>query len=176
LLKKSIKIRVKILLQYDMSLLSDTTTSLIDAWIAKYPTAQKQSAVMEALRLVQLENNNSLSKEHIEAVADYLEMPVIKVAEVATFYENYNVDSKPFTHQIRICHNISCMLKGGDNLIEYLQQKLEVKNGGITADGKFQLKKVECLGACVGAPMMQIGDNYYENLSKDKLDDILENL
>jgi NADH-quinone oxidoreductase subunit E len=159
-----------------MSLITDNTKNLIDEWIQKYPQEQKQSAVMEALRLVQLENENTLNKELIKSVANYLDMPIIKVAEVASFYENYNFDGKPFKHQIRICHNISCMLNGSDDLIDYLQKKLNVANGGITKDNRFQLKKVECLGSCTGAPMMQIGDNYYENLTTDKIDDILESL
>lgn len=157
-------------------IVSSETKQKIDIWLQKYPDSQKQSAVMEALRLAQLQNNNVLNSDVIKEIADYLQMPVIKVMEVASFYENYNFDIKEHQYQIRICHNISCMLNGGDDLIEYLEQKLKVQNGEITSDGKFQLKKVECLGACVGSPMMQIGDNYYENLTTEKLDEILESL
>ncbi|KAA0440252.1 MAG: NAD(P)H-dependent oxidoreductase subunit E, partial [Candidatus Thioglobus sp.] len=116
-----------------------------------------------------------LSADSICAVADYLDMPHIAAAEVATFYENYN-HKKIGKHTIRICHNISCMLNGADDLIEYLQKKLGVKIGEVSADGQFSIKKVECLGACVGAPMLQIGDKYYENLDKDKIDKILSGL
>jgi NADH-quinone oxidoreductase subunit E len=130
---------------------------------------------MEALKIVQAENGNSLSAESIQAVANYLEMPSIAAAEVATFYENYN--HKPVgKHTIRICHNISCMLNGADDLVSYLEKKLGVKTGQVTKDGLLNVKKVECLGACVGAPMFQIGDTYYENLTEKKIDDIVDNL
>ncbi len=157
-------------------MISNSAKKQIDAWVAKYPEDRKSSAVMEALKIVQAENeNNQLSAEAIEAVADYLDMPPIAVAEVATFYENYN--HKPAgKHVIRFCHNISCMLKGADDLIAYLEEKLGVKVGEVTKDGKISVKKVECLGACVGAPMFQIGDQYYENLTKEKIDEIVEGL
>lgn len=157
-------------------MISNSAKKQIDAWVAKYPEDRKSSAVMEALKIVQAENeNNQLSAEAIEAVADYLDMPPIAVAEVATFYENYN--HKPVgKHVIRFCHNISCMLKGSDDLIAYLEEKLGVKVGEVTKDGKISVKKVECLGACVGAPMFQIGDQYYENLTKEKIDEIVEGL
>lgn len=157
------------------NMLTDEVKQKIDVWVAKYPKEQKQSAVMEALRLAQVDNNNTLSDSLIKEIATHLEMPIIKVAEVASFYENYDFNT-PKKHQIRICHNISCMLSGGDDLINYLKHKLEVKNGEVSKYSKIQLKKVECLGACVGAPMMQIGDTYYENLTTEKLDKILESL
>ncbi len=155
--------------------LSDKTKKKIDQWIAKYPKNNKKSAVMAALKIVQNDNNNSLNNSLIKAIASYLDMAEINVLAVATFYENYN-------HQpmgkfvIRFCHNISCMLNDADNLISYLEQKLQIKTGETTKDKKFSLKKVECLGACVGAPVMQIGDKYYENLTTDKLDKILDEL
>ena len=130
---------------------------------------------MQALTIVQKENSGSLNSDLIYAVADYLKMPAISVQEVATFYENYN--HKPVgKHVVRFCHNISCMLNGSDDLISYLEDKLEVKTGAVTKDGLVSVKKVECLGACVGGPMCQIGDQYYENLTTDKLDKILEEL
>ncbi len=156
-------------------MISDKAKEQIDAWIKKYPEGRQSSAVMEALKIVQAENANSLSAEAIQAVADYLDMPRIAVQEVATFYENYN--HKPAgKHTIRICHNISCMLNGADNLIDYLEQKLGIRTGEVTKDGLINVKKVECLGACVGAPMFQIGDKYYENLTEKKIDEILATL
>ncbi|QKQ23727.1 NAD(P)H-dependent oxidoreductase subunit E [Candidatus Ruthia endofausta] len=147
----------------------------IDVWIAKYPKDRQSSAVMQALKIVQAENENRLSSDTIQAVADYLDMPGIAAQEVATFYENYN-HKKVGKHVIRFCHNISCMLNGADDLIKHLENKLGVKTGEITADGLISVKKVECLGACVGAPMFQINDEYSENLTSDKIDQIVDNL
>jgi len=147
----------------------------IDHWVSKYPKGRESSAVMQALTIVQNENGGSLNNDLMQAVADYLEMPAISVQEVATFYENYN--HKPVgKHIVRFCHNISCMLNGSDELISYLEEKLQVKTGQVSIDGLVSVKKVECLGACVGGPMCQIGDQYYEHLTTDKLDKILGDL
>ncbi|MDC9726461.1 MAG: NAD(P)H-dependent oxidoreductase subunit E [Candidatus Thioglobus sp.] len=156
-------------------MISDKAKKQIDAWVAKYPEGRQSSAVMEALKIVQAENNNQLTHDNIQAVADYLDMPGIAAAEVATFYENYN--HKPMgKHVIRFCHNISCMLNGADDLIAHLETKLGVKTGEVSKDGLVSVKKVECLGACVGAPMFQIGDQYYENLTIEKIDEIVDGL
>ncbi|CAC9991103.1 NADH-ubiquinone oxidoreductase chain E (EC 1.6.5.3) [uncultured Gammaproteobacteria bacterium] len=156
-------------------MISNKAKKQIDTWIQKYPKGRQSSAVIEALKIVQAENENSLSAEAIAEVADYLDMSSIAAAEVATFYENYN--HKPVgKHTIRICHNISCMLNGADDLVFYLEKKLGVKTGQVTKNGLLNVKKVECLGACVGAPMFQIGDTYYENLTEKKIDDIVDKL
>ncbi len=156
-------------------MISDQAKKEIDIWVAKYPQGKQSSAVMQALTIVQNENGGSLTNDLIQVVADYLEMPAISVQEVATFYENYN--NKPVgKHVIRFCHNISCMLNGSDELISYLEEKLDVKTGEISKDGLVSVKKVECLGACVGGPMCQIGDQYYENLTEKRVDEILDDL
>jgi len=156
-------------------MISDQAKKEIDIWVAKYPEGKKSSAVMQALTIVQKENGGSLTNDLIQAVAVYLEMPAISVQEVATFYENYN--NKPVGKYVsRVCHNISCMLNGSDELISYLEEKLDVKTGEITKDGLVSVKKVECLGACVGGPMCQIGDQYYENLTEERIDEILDGL
>jgi len=156
-------------------MISDQAKKEIGIWVAKYPAGRQSSAVMEALKIVQAENGGSLTSDLIKAVADYLDMPRISVQEVATFYENYN--HKPVgKHVIRFCHNISCMLNGADDLISYLETKLGVKTGEVSKDGLVSVKKVECLGACVGAPMCQIGDKYYENLTEQSIDEILDSL
>jgi len=156
-------------------MISNEAKKEIDFWVSKYPEGRESSAVMQALTIVQKENGGSLNSELINDVAQYLEMPAISVQEVATFYENYN--HKPVgKHVLRFCHNISCMLNGSDELISYLEDKLGVKTGEVSNDGLVSVKKVECLGACVGGPMCQIGDQYHEHLTKDKLDNILENL
>ena len=156
-------------------MISNEAKKEIDIWVSKYPKGRESSAVMQALTIVQKENSGSLNSDLIYAVADYLKMPTISVQEVATFYENYN-HNPVGRHVVRFCHNISCMLNGSDDLISYLEDKLEVKTGEVTKDGLVSVKKVECLGACVGGPMCQIGDQYYENLTTDKLDKILEEL
>ena len=147
----------------------------IDEWVAKYPQEWKQSAVMAALRIVQDANKGSLTTELMDKVAAYLDMPPIAVYEVATFYSMYEL--KPVgKHKICVCTNVSCMVNNVDGIVKHLEQKLGVGLGGTTADGRFTLKEVECLGACGGAPMFQIGKQYYENLTPEIVDSILDGL
>ncbi|MDX1837791.1 NADH-quinone oxidoreductase subunit NuoE [Legionella taurinensis] len=153
-------------------LISAERISEINSWIAKYPADQKQSAVMSALRIVQ-EEHGYLSPELMDAVADYLEMPAIAVYEVATFYTMY--EHKPIgRHLVNVCTNISCKLMGSSEVVNYLQSKLGIQLGETTADGRFTLRSVECLGACVNAPMMQVNKEYHENLNPEKIDHVLE--
>lgn len=147
----------------------------IDRWIAQYPADQKQSAVMSALRIAQEINGGYLTSDLMDQVAEYLEMTPISVYEVATFYAMY--EHKPVgRHNICVCTSISCMLRGSDETVEYLEKKLGVGLGEVTADGKFSIKKVECLGACGGAPLARIGEAYYEDLTEQRIDEILSNL
>lgn len=127
---------------------------------------------MSALRIVQ-EEHHFLTPELMDAVADYLEMPSIAVYEVATFYSMY--EHKPLgKHLINVCTNISCKLRGSAEVVEYLESRLGIKLGATTDDKRFTLRSVECLGACVNAPMMQIGKTYHEDLTTEKIDQILE--
>lgn len=143
----------------------------IDRWIAKYPSDQKQSAVMQALMIVQ-ECLGYLTEPAMDAVAHYLGMQPAAVYEVATFYSMYRL--KPVgRHTIHVCTNISCQLRGADEIFEALQQKLGIGAGETTKDGRFSLCAVECLGACVQAPMMQVDKNYHEHLTIETLDDVL---
>lgn len=147
----------------------------IDQWIAKYPEEWRQSACMAALRIVQDDNGGHLTQALMDQVADYLDMPPIAVYEVATFYSMY--EHKPVgRNKICVCTNVSCMLCGSDGIVDHLKERLGISFGEVTEDGKFSLKEVECLGACVGAPMMQIGTKYYENLTPELVDQILEEL
>ena len=148
----------------------------IDHWLTRYPADQKQSAVLAALREVQHENGGYLTTELMDAVADYLGMPPIAVYEVASFYSMYEL--KPVgRHCIAVCTNISCMLRGGDTVLAHLERKLGIKLGESTPDGKFYRKKEEeCLAACCGAPMMQVNHVYYENLTPEKVDQVLDSL
>ncbi|WP_028373246.1 NADH-quinone oxidoreductase subunit NuoE [Legionella lansingensis] len=144
----------------------------IDHWIAKYPPDEKQSAVLRALMVVQ-EENGYLTPETMDAVADYLDMPPIAVYEVSTFYNMY--EHKPIgRHLINVCTNISCKLRGSSEVVNHLQKRLDVKLGETTSDGKYTLRSVECLGACVNAPMMQVDKDYHENLTPEKIDQVLE--
>ena len=148
----------------------------IDHWLTRYPADQKQSAVLAALREVQHENGGYLTTELMDAVADYLEMPPIAVYEVASFYSMYEL--KPVgRHCIAVCTNISCMLRGCETVLAYIEKKLGIKLGDSTSDGKFYLKKEEeCLAACCGAPMMQVNHVYYEHLTPEKVDQVLDSL
>lgn len=161
--------------QEKIALLSEASRADIDRWVAKYPADQKQSAVMAALRIAQEQNGGWLTDELIEAVAHYLEMEPVAAYEVASFYSMYEL-SPVGRHKINICTNISCMLCGSDKVVAHLEQRLGIKLGETTEDGRFTLKEVECLGACVNAPMFSIDKTYYENLTPEKVDQILESL
>jgi len=156
--------------------LSEHACAEIDKWLAKYPPDRKRSAVLAALREVQHENGGYLTDELLDAVAEYLQLPAIAVYEVATFYSMFEL--KPVgRHSISVCNNISCMLRGGDEILAHVEKKLGIKVGESTPDGKFYLKREEeCLAACAAAPMLQIDHVYYENLTPEKVDRILDSL
>ncbi|MEX2525932.1 MAG: NAD(P)H-dependent oxidoreductase subunit E [Gammaproteobacteria bacterium] len=158
------------------TLLSAHTREVIDSWTAKFPPDKKQSAVLAALREVQHENNGYLTVELMDAVADYLQMPRIAVYEVASFYSM--LETEPVgRHSVSVCTNISCMLRGADDIVEHIEKKLSIKTGESTEDGRVYLKQEEeCLAACCGGPMMMVDHVYYENLTKEKVDEILDNL
>lgn len=162
--------------QSKLHLLSQHARDEIDRWLAKYPPERKQSAVLAALREVQHENGGYLTTELMDAVAEYLELPPIAVYEVASFYSMYEL--KPCgRHSISVCTNISCMLRGADEILAHIEKKLGIRLGESTPDGKFYLKREEeCLAACSYAPMMQVDHVYYENLTPEKVDQILDNL
>ncbi|MBK1641706.1 NAD(P)H-dependent oxidoreductase subunit E [Chromatium okenii] len=147
----------------------------IDALIAKYPTDWKQSAVMPTLTLVQDANDGWLTTELMNAVAAYLDMPEVSVYEVATFYGMYDLEPQG-KHKVCICNSVSCLLRGSDTLLHHVESKYNVHPNEITADGRFTLKEVECLGACCGAPAVMIDKQYYENLSPGSLDKLIDGL
>ena len=158
------------------SLLSEHACHVIDEWLAKYPADRKQSALLAALREVQHENNGFLTPALMDAVADYLGLPKIAVYEVATFYSMF--ETKPVgRHSVSVCTNISCMLRGSDDIVAYIERKLGTKTGETTPDGRIYLKpEEECLAACCGAPMMMVDHVYHENLTPQKIDEILDAL
>ncbi len=161
--------------QGEPGILSERVREEIDDWLRRFPADQKQSAVLGALRAVQHEAGY-LPVEQMNAVAEYLAMPAIAVYEVASFYSMYELEPVG-RHTISVCTNLSCMLNGADEIIDYLKGKLDIDLGESTKDGKFYLKREEeCLAACCGAPMMQIDHVYYENLTPVKVDKILDEL
>ena len=132
--------------------------------------------MIAALHAAQHENHGYLTPELMDAIAGYLGLPPIQVYEVAAFYSMF--ETKPVgRHSISVCTNISCMLRGGENILAHLEKKLGVKVGESTPDGRFYLKREEeCLAACCGAPMMMVDHKYHENLTPAKVDEILDNV
>jgi len=155
--------------------LSADVCSEIDKWIAKYPSDQKQSAVIPALHIVQDAYDGSLTTELMDAVAEHLDMQYMSVYEVATFYSMFEL-SPVGKNKICICTNVSCQLRGSDDIVDHIKSKLGIGLGETTEDGKYTLKEVECLGACGGAPMFLLNKKYYENLTAEKVDEILDAL
>jgi NADH-quinone oxidoreductase subunit E len=146
----------------------------IDHWLEKFPPDRRRSAVLAALRAAQHENNGYLTRELMDAIAEYIRLPPVQVYEVATFYSMF--ETKPVgRHHVSVCTNISCMLCGGEDILAHVERRLGIKVGESTPDGRFFLKKEEeCLAACTGAPMMMVDHVYYENLTPEKVDEILD--
>lgn len=153
-------------------ILSNAGIKEIEHWCNKYPESNKQSAVLAVLRIAQ-EEHGYLTPEIMDAAAEYLGMQSIAVYEVATFYSMYEL-SPVGKHIINVCTNISCKLAGSDTIAQSLRQRLGIEFNETTVDGRFTLRAVECLGACVNAPVMCIDKNYHENLNDALIDNILE--
>jgi NADH-quinone oxidoreductase subunit E len=156
------------------SILNGHTREEIDNWRAKFPKGRQRSAVIAALHATQHQNDGYLTRELMEAVAGYLDVPAIQIFEVAAFYSMFETEPCG-RHSISVCTNISCMLRGGEQMLGHIENKLGIKVGESTPDGKFHLKREEeCLAACTGAPMMMIDHKYFENLTPGTIDEILE--
>jgi len=157
-------------------LLSADVRAEIDHWISKFPDGKQRSAVIAALREVQHHNHGYLTDELMNAVAEYLDLPPVQVYEVAAFYSMFET-KKVGRCSISVCTNISCMLCGSDEIVDHIEKKLGIKTGESTPDGKFYLKREEeCLAACVNAPMMMVDHVYHENLTPEKVDQILDTI
>ncbi len=156
--------------------LSGHAREQIDELLTHYPAEQKKSALLGALNIVQHENQGYLTEDLMSAVADYLGLARIEVYEVASFYSMYEL--KPVArNNVAICTNICCSLMGSQSIVDHVEKKLGIKIGESTADGRIYLKKEEeCLAACAGGPMMQVNHVYYENLTPEKVDEILDSL
>lgn len=158
------------------AVLNEHTRHEIDQWTGKYPETQKRSAVLAALRAAQHQNEGYLTPDLMDAVAVYLTLPPIYVYEAASFYSMYELEPVG-RHSISVCTNISCMLCGAEEIVTHLENKLAIKVGQSTADGRIYLKnEEECLAACCGAPMMMVDHVYYENLTVDEVDRIVDAL
>jgi NADH-quinone oxidoreductase subunit E len=145
----------------------------VDEIIARYPEGKGKSAILPLLHMAQDQSGGWLSAEAMDYVASLLKIEAIEVYEVATFYSMYNL--KPVGRFVfEVCQTGPCMLNGSDQIIDYIKNKLNIAVGETTADGMFTLKTVECLGACGYAPMMQLGRNYREHLTREKVDAIID--
>ena len=156
--------------------LSSHVREEIDRWTARFPEDRQRSAIIGALHAVQHENHGYLTPELMDAVAGYLALPPIQVYEVATFYSMF--ETRPVgRHCVSICTNVSCMLRGAEELVGHVEKKLGIRLGESTEDGRIFLKKEEeCLAACCGAPMMMVDHVYHENLTEERIDEILDGL
>lgn len=154
---------------------TDTTLALVHKIIRRYPEGRQKSALLPILHLAQAEFGGWLSPAVMDYVASILNLKPIEVYEVASFYTMYNL--RPVGKCVlEVCRTGPCMLRGADDIVEYLENKLGIKDGETTPDGMFTIKTVECLASCGTAPMMQVGEHYMEDLTIEKVDDILEDL
>ena len=154
---------------------SPEAMALVQKIIKRYPEGRQKSALLPILHLAQAEFGGWLSPDTMDYVASILNLPSIEVYEVASFYSMYNL--RPVGKCVlEVCRTGPCMLRGSDDIVEYLENKLGIKEGETTPDGMFTLKTVECLASCGTAPMMQVGERYIEDLSEEKLDGILDEL
>ena len=154
--------------------LSQNVRNKIDEARAKYPPEENRAPLIFALHAAQ-DEYRWLDEATLEAIAAYLELEPIKVYEAATFYDMFN-RSPVGKHNIKVCTNLSCMLCGSDEIADYLRRKLGVDFGETTEDGQYTLTEVECLGACGGAPVIWIGKDYYEEITPQRVDEILASL
>ena len=143
--------------------------------ISNYPKGKQKSAVMPLLYIAQNQNDNWIPLAAIKYIAKVLSMPYIKVYEVATFYSMYNL-SPVGKYFVQICTTTPCMIRGAYKLVEVCKEKISAKEKSLSKDGKCSWVEVECLGACVNAPMMQINDDFYEDLNKEKCEKIIDEI
>ena len=151
---------------------SQETLKQFDEVVSRYP--EQKSAVLPVLYMAQKEFGH-LSQEAIEYVAKLMDIPAVRLYGIVTFYTMFNM--KPVgRHHLQVCRTLPCALLGSERIINYLKKKLGINLGETTPDGKFTLSEVECLASCDTAPVMQINDDYCENLSEEKIDKVFENL
>ena len=154
---------------------SSETLVLVDKIIKRYPEGRQKSALIPLLHLAQAEFDGWLSAPVMDYVASLLNIKPIEVYEVATFYSMFNTEPVGKC-LIEVCHTGPCWLRGADDIVEHLENKLNIKVGETTSDGRFTLKTVECLGSCGSAPMLQCGADYFEHLTTEKVDELMVKL
>ncbi|MES2726748.1 MAG: NADH-quinone oxidoreductase subunit NuoE [Bacteroidota bacterium] len=151
---------------------NDETLAMVQSIIKRYPEGKQKSALLPLLHLAQAEFNGWLSSPVMDYVASLLNIKPVEVYEVASFYSMYNL--KPVGKcLLEVCRTSSCWLRGANEIVEHIENKLGIKDGETTADGKFTLKTVECLGSCGTAPMLQLGADFHENLTFEKVDALI---
>ena len=158
------------------AMLTEETLKTIDHWLAKFPQDKKRSALIQSLMAAQVQNGGWITPELTEAVADYLDLPPVWAHEIVSFYSM--LDDQPMgRHKVNICTNISCWLRGAEDLLAHAEKKLGVTLGETTQDQRISLiREEECLAGCCGAPMMVVDGHYFENLDIEKMDAILDGL
>ena len=154
---------------------SEKSLEFANKIISNYPEGRKQSAVMALLYIAQRQNNNWIPLVAMKYIAKFLEMPYVKVYEVATFYSMYNL-APVGEYFFQVCTTTPCMLRGAYKLVDVCKNKISKNETEISSDGKISWMEVECLGACVNAPMIQINDNYFEDLDEKKLEKLIEKI
>lgn len=157
-------------------MLTEQTQKTIDHWVSKFPQDKKRSALIQALIAAQEQNGGWITRELTEAVAQYLELPTVWAHEVVSFYSMFFTEPVG-RHKVNICTNISCWLNGAEGMLAHAEEKLGVKLGETTGDGRITLvREEECLAGCCGAPMAVVDGHYHEQLDLQKLDAILDGL
>ena len=154
---------------------NDKSMEAANKIVSNYPNGKQQSAVMALLYIAQRQNGNWIPLQAMKYIAKFLDMPYIKVYEVATFYSMYNL-SPVGKYFFQICTTTPCMLRGAYDLVKVCKNKISEKENVLSDDGKISWMEVECLGACVNAPMMQVNEDYYEDLNDKKLEEIIETI
>ena len=152
---------------------SPQTEELMSNIIRRYPEGRQKSALLPLLHIAQAESDGWLSVPVMNRVAEILNIQPIEVYEVASFYSMYQLHPVGKC-LIEVCRTSSCWLRGANDIVTHIENKLDIKNGGTTSDGQFTLRTVECLGSCGTAPMLQIGEKFYEDLTFEKVDKIIE--
>lgn len=149
--------------------------SKLEDWEKRYPKEQKRSVIIPGLHVLQEYNSGYLTTKLMEDLAQYLEVPVASVFEVATFYSMYDLE-RVGCHKLNVCTNVSCMLNGANELLSHIEKRLNIRAGETTADGCITLREVECQGACCDAPMLEVDKVFYERLTIEKVDQIIDSL
>ena len=158
-----------------IELISPKAREDIDRVISKFPDDQKRSAILEGLHILQDQNGGFLTDDLQTALAEYLQVTKVNVYEVATFYSMYELNPIG-RHKLNVCTNISCMLNGAYEIMAHIEKKLGIKPGQTTKDGRITLKEVECQGACCGSPMLEVDRVFYENLTIEKVNHLIDSL